>query len=271
VRIICNPRIITACACLLATGLLARADAAQLGTMKADKILFLGNSITACEQNAAGEMWGLTASTADKDYAHLLVGKINEKTKGSLTMIPTTMPYTNADGSIAQNGSNVVNIADAFERSYGSYSAAKFATQFAMKPDIVVLQFCENIPNTAENPFDATAFTNGLRSLLNDLRENSNPEIFVTSWILGDPRGVDSIKRALCAEDPTHRTFVDLTNLMYGANLGAHGHPSDVGMAVIADRVFSAMAAHSVPEPTSLVLWSTALVAVVCYAWKKRI
>jgi hypothetical protein len=267
VRIIWNLRAVVVCACLLATSLLARADGVQLGNMQADKILFLGNSITVCEQFNTTTMWGLTASTVAKDYAHVLVGKIDAKTGGSLTMTPTIMPLTNADGSIAQNGSNVVNIADVFERGYASYNASKISNQLAWKANIVVLQFGENMSGS----YDAVAFTNSLRTLVNDLKQSSNPEIFVTSYIMGEPAGVGDIKRQICAEDPTHRTFVDLSAVLRDTtNIGGYAHPNDKGMAAIADTMFGAMVTHSVPEPTSLVLSSTALVAVVWYAWRKR-
>jgi hypothetical protein len=245
VRIIGNPQIATVCACLLATGMLARADGAQLGNMPADKILFLGNSITVCPQADTTTMWGLTASTVAKDYAHLLVGKIDAKTGGSLTMSPTIMPLTNPDGSIAQNGSNVVNIADVFERGYASYNASKISKQLAWKPDIVILQFGENIPT---DTYDAAIFKSRLRTLMNDLKQNSNPKTFVTSYIMGEPAGVGDIKRELCAEDPTHRIFVDLSAVLQDQmNIGGYAHPSDKGMAVIADTLFNAMVKHSVP------------------------
>ena len=109
-----------------------------------------------------------------------------------MTLIPTIMPFTNPDGSIAQNGSNIVNIADVFERGYASYTAAKISNQLAWKANIVVLQFGENIPT---NTYDAATFTSSLRSLVSDLKQSSNPEIFLTSYILGEPAGMDDIKR----------------------------------------------------------------------------
>ena len=60
-------------------------------------------------------------------------------------MIPTTAPTTNADGSVDQCESNVINIADVFERGYASYNASKIKKQLAWKADIVILQFGENI------------------------------------------------------------------------------------------------------------------------------
>ena len=69
------------------------------------------------------------------------------------------------------------------------------------------------------------------------------------SYILGANATVDEIKRRICAEDPTHRVFVDLSAVgKDAANIGGYGHPNDKGMAVIADMLFNAMVTHSVPK-----------------------
>ncbi len=220
-------------------------DGGQLGNMHVNQILFLGNSITACPP----KYWGLAASTADKDYAHLLVGAINAKTGGSLTLIRTTPPKTNADGSVDLGESNVVNIADVFERAYASYSATKLRKQIARKADVVVLQFGENIPPAT---FNAKVFKSGLRKLVADLKHSSNPHIFVPSYILGSNATVDEIKRNVCAEDPTHRVFVDLSGVGKDpSNIGDYGHPNDKGMALIADTLLKAILAHSAASPAS--------------------
>jgi lysophospholipase L1-like esterase len=231
--------VIAVCVCVGSHGGVARAAEIRLGNMKAERILFLGNSITACPPN----WWGLSASTAAKDYAHLLVGAIDAKTGGSLTTIPTTAPITNPDGSVDFGKSNVINIADVFERGYASYNAAKLSKQLAWKADIVVLQFGENIPPAA---FNADIFKNSLKTLLADLKASSNPHIFMPGYILGANATIDEMKRNICAEDPTHRVFVDLSSVGKDpSNMGAHGHPGDKGMALIAETLFKAILAHS--------------------------
>jgi lysophospholipase L1-like esterase len=237
-KIICNLRIIAICACLLATNSLARAEGPQLGHMPASKILFLGNSITTCPP----KYWGLAASTAEKDYAHLLAAAISAKTGGRLTMIPTTPPITQADGRIDMGKSNVVNIADVFERGYATYSAAKLRKQIAWKADLVILQFGENIPLAT---FKAEVFKTSLKKLVADLKQSSNPHIFMPGYILGSNAAIDQMKRDLCAEDPTHRVFVDLSSVGKDAsNIGDYGHPNDKGMALIADTLLKAILAH---------------------------
>ena len=148
----------------------------RLGNMKAGKILFLGNSVTALPLAEGKAWWGASASDSAKDYAHLLAAAIEAKTGGKLTLLPTTGQYTKPDGSVDQNDSNVINIADVFERGYASYNAAKIAKQLAWKADIVILQFGENIPPAT---FNADVFKTGLKKLVADLKESSNPHIFM--------------------------------------------------------------------------------------------
>ena len=217
--------------------------------MKADTILFLGNSITLHAPEAdlnpvwTGN-WGMAASVQAKDYVHLLASAINAHTGGNLSIVPTAPDGTNLASA------NVVNIADIFERGYATYGNSQLQPQIAAKPDIVVLQFGENMNM---GTFNATTFKSSLETLVTGLKNGSNPNIFVTSFILGSNPTVDAIKQQVCAEDPAHRVFVDLSSVYQNsANLGNYGHPNDQGMAIIANTIYNAMDAHSVvPEPCS--------------------
>ena len=100
-----------------------------------------------------------------------------------------------------------INIANILEREYATYEAAKIHKQLDWKANIVVVQCAENVP---PKEFDAAAFQRSLQTLLNDLKESSNPHIFVTSNILWGNPGLDEIKRKACDEEPAHRTFVDI-------------------------------------------------------------
>ena len=155
---------------------------------------------------------------------------------------------------------------DIFELNYNTWDNARIQNQIDFKPDIVVLQIGENMSGgTMEQ------FTNALDSLLTGLKNSSNPEIFVTSQILGSNPTTDSIKRQICAKDSAHRVFVDLTAIARDtSNLGAYGHPNDQGMAVIADKIFGAMATHSVPEPSCMALMFMALVVTIGYIGMRR-
>jgi hypothetical protein len=270
-------RIIAACVCLLALGLLGRANGVQLGHMRADKILFLGNSITFCPQPSSPDWWGLSASTPDKDYAHLLTQKLNAATGGSLAIVPPNPSQgasEHSDGGetrwhagdpLPNYSGNIINMCDIFEMNYSTWDNRRIQNQIDLQPDIVVVQVGENMTGGS-----GEQFTQALGDMLTALRNSSNPHVFVTSFILGANANVDNIKRQLCAADPGHRVFVDLTTVQQDtSNIGAYGHPNDKGMALIADRVFDAMAAHAAPEPSGVALLCSALAVAMGYRWKK--
>jgi hypothetical protein len=273
VRTICSFGIIAAFACLLASGRPAQADTVQLGNMAANRILFLGNSITFCPQPASADWWGLTASTPEKDYAHLLTQQINAATGGSLAIEPPSPHQGDANNywspsyGLPNYNGNIVNMADIFERNFNTWNNARIQNQLDLKADIVVVQLGENLANGSNEQFRIA-----LETMLTGLKNSSNPNIFVTGYILGSNPAVDEIKRQVCAEDSARRVFVDMSVIGQNpANIeNMYGHPSDAGMAAIADTLFGAMATHSVPEPSSIALACTALVAMLAYAWKKR-
>lgn len=207
----------------------------KFGALQADRILFLGNSLTLhgpkAEIGWTGN-WGMAASAQDKDYVHLLAAAIDARTGGRLVLEPTP-----SDGT--KSVENVLNIANILEREYATYEADKIRKQLDWKANIVVLQCGENVPPKG---FDADVFRKSLMALLNDLKASSNPQIFVTGNILRGNPGLDVIKRKACAEDPAHRTFVDIS--AYRTNItvnGPVGHPSNAGMKLIADTLFAAI------------------------------
>jgi lysophospholipase L1-like esterase len=229
--------IIGACAGLLAFGFSQCVDGAQLGKLKADRILFLGNSITLCLPNN----WGLAASTDAKDYAHLLAGAIESRTGATLRMVP--MDKALVGGEQQPGKANIVNVAHIFERNYATYDRSKLEKQIDAKPDIVILQFGENVP---PQTFNAAIFKASLQKLVGDLKASGDPHIFMAGMILGSNATIDNIKRSVCAEDPSRRVFVDMSDVAKDrANIGDFGHPGDKGMALIADTLFKAVAAHA--------------------------
>jgi hypothetical protein len=207
----------------------------KLGTLNADRILFLGNSLTLHGPKAEigwHGNWGMAASAQEKDFVHLLAAAMDARTGGRLVLEPTPIDGTNA-------AENVLNIANILEREYAGYEAAKIQKQLDWKANIVVLQCGENVPPQG---FDADVFQKSLKALLDDLKAATNPQIFVTGNILWGNPGLDEIKRKVCAEDPAHRTFVDIS--AYQSDIptnGPVGHPSDAGMRLIAETLFAAI------------------------------
>lgn len=257
---LCVPAALALCGCLLAGTCLAqeRTRPAMLGTMKADRILFLGNSITLHgphEPYGWLHYCGMAASAPEKDYVHVLAAALESRTGGHLRLSPTA----SAEGPQGAEPATLLNIADIFERRYSNYSNAPLQPQLAWAADIVVLQCGENV---VRETFDPAAFKEGLRALLTDLQAAGNPQIFITSQILGSGGALDEIKRQVCAEEPTHRAYVDLSSFHTDPTNFASaepyysgvivGHPGDKGMARIATALLEAMVARSGYRGTDL-------------------
>ncbi len=253
-------------ACIFAGSSFARATDYYLEHMKANKILFLGNSITLHPPRNDGGVywpnnWGMAASEQSKDYVHLLAGKLNSETGNTLRIDPTDRPANYGD-PVVTGDANVVNIANIFERN-ASYTTSLLQEQMNWKADIVVVQFGENLSVTNDQ------MKANLQTLLTDLKKSSNPNIFLTSYILGANKDVDDIKKELCADDPMHRVFVDMSKS--GITMGDYGHPNDAGMAAIANTLYSAMSDHAkvVPEPSTMAMISIAGSCFGGFAWQK--
>ena len=125
--------------------------------IKANKILFLGNSITLHgPAPAIGWLgnWGMAASTQDNDYVHIVLKAISQ-TAGK------------------EPQSIVANIA-AFERQFESYDIdSGLEKELAFKPDLVVVAIGENVPALASEQAQAT-FKASTTKLLKKLQQNRN-------------------------------------------------------------------------------------------------
>jgi len=229
------------CGCLLTCA----CHAATLHGMRADRILFLGNSITlhgVHEPYGWLNYCGMAASVPEKDYVHQLVARIDAVTGGHLRISPSD------DAEPA----NIINVADILERQYVTYTNDRLRKQIDSKPDLVILQFGENTPREG---FDPAAFKTAVQTLTDGLQDSSNAQMFVVSQLLGAGGALDDTKREVCAEDPSHRVFVDLSDFGKDpTNLARSepyytgiitGHPGDKGMARIAEALFDAMIAHA--------------------------
>lgn len=259
--------------CLLSQTALARAEDAYWNTMKSDRILFIGNSITLHGPRAEvgwSGYWGMAATEQSKDYVHTLTSTICAITGRQLTVAAA-----GGDGA-----DNIINVASIFEQNYATYDNSKLQTQLDYKADIVILQFGENMA-AVSTPAQKAVFKSKLELLLDGLKASSNPNIFVTSYILAPNDTVDAIKREVCDEDPTHRMFVDLGGFRSDArnrasyegvftNEGVAAHPGNRGMQYIADELFTAMQARSVlPEPCSGISLTAAAMAFAAIVWYK--
>ena len=209
---------------------------ARLGDGKADRVLFLGNSITlhgpAPHIGWSGN-WGMAASALENDYVHLLLRRLSE----AVGRTPAAM---------------VQNIAD-FERNYDAYDVGSaLKKQLEFNADLVIVAIGENVPafpsEEAKNKF-----RNALASLLAALKKHGKPAIFVRSCFWPD-KAKDEVMRKVCQE--ADGTFVDISRLAQDeshyarsertfAHAGVAAHPGDKGMRAIADALWEAIARGS--------------------------
>ncbi len=192
------------------------------------RILFLGNSITLHGPKAdigwTGN-WGMAASSADKDFVHLVTRALAQHT-GSAPQIM------------------VRNIAD-FERNYATYDVdGQMKDLFAFDPDLVVLAIGENVPALGSE--DAkTKFKAGVMSILRCALAKRHPLVVVRSCFWADAVK-DQVLSQACQE--ADGIFVNAGPLgREAANAarsersfthdGVAGHPGDAGMKALADAI----------------------------------
>jgi len=210
----------------------AAAGQARLGCVKAERVLFLGNSITLhgpAEQIGWSGNWGMAASSAEKDYVHLLLQLLSEAAGRK----PEAM---------------IRNIAD-FERGYRTYdpgSALKKELDFGA--DLAIVAIGENVPALASEEAKQT-FKNSVSNLLATLKKSGPSAIFARSCFWPDNAKDDAMRQA-CQE--AGATFVDISGLSRDeshyarserrfAHAGVAAHPGDKGMKAIADALWKAM------------------------------
>ncbi len=206
------------------------ATAVSIGDMPADKILFLGNSITyhppKPEIGWTGD-WGMDASSRENDYAHLVASYVTALNGG-------TAPDVTAVNIFNYGG---------FEQKYATYDAeTELYDLYNWEPDIVVFELGDNSTASLTTQAARDAFAAGMADVLSVFKNRNQPEMFVVSTFW--PSTItDGILRQACSD--AGGAFVDISMLYQNsANRGGWGgHPSDAGMAAIAGRVWGAMVA----------------------------
>jgi len=226
-------------ATVLAVGGAAAAQAeARLGGLHAQRVLFLGNSITLhgpAPQIGWTGNWGMAASAQDKDFAHLLLARIAEATGKR----PEAM---------------IENIAG-FERGFAAFDAGSaLKKQLDFRADLIIVAIGENVPALPTEEA-RKGFRNALASLLAAFHRQGEPAIFVRSCFWPD-KTKDDILREACRE--AGGTFVDISGLARDeshyarserrfAHAGVAAHPGDKGMKAIADALWKAIAERPSP------------------------
>lgn len=200
--------------------------------VQADRVLFLGNSITrhgpAPKIGWTGD-WGMAASAVEKDYVHLVAAGL-EALAGKKPSILFT------------------NIAD-FERNPATYDiAATLKEELDFKPTLVIVAIGENVA-ALKTDDDRARFKTAFGRLLDAVKNAGQPTIVVRSCFWPDA-AKDEILEQGCAG--VGGFFVDLRALgkeesNYARSerkfehAGVAAHPGDKGMKAIADAILSAL------------------------------
>jgi len=196
------------------------------------KVLFVGNSLTSHGPKADIDWhgnWGMAATSADKDYVHLVTRALAAK--------QGTMPEI-----------MVKNVAD-FERNHVGYDiAGKFADAASFKADLVILCIGENV--AALKTAEAQAkYQEQVTALLKTLKSNSQAQFIVRSSFWANT-AKDGAMRLAC--EAVGGTFVDISSLSKDEknyarserpykHAGVANHPGDRGMAAIAEEIVKAV------------------------------
>lgn len=194
---------------------------------KGKRVLFAGNSITLHglrPEIGWNNVWGMAASSEDKDYVHILMKKVRE---------------TDEDAAFC-----VCQVAE-WERSYKNdgdiLSRYEAASEFGA--DIIVLRFIENCTKAE---FDGEVFMKSLSELVKYLDKANKAKIIATTGFWKHPGDEYIIKFA----KENNLPLINLGDLgeqdcMKAIGLFEHSgvanHPGDLGMQTIADRVYDVM------------------------------
>lgn len=208
----------------------------QIGALPVGRVLILGNSITLhgpAENIGWTGNWGMAASAADKDFVHLLLGRVAKAAGG-------------------QPQSLVRNIAD-FERQYSTYDvAAGIKPAIDFEADLIVLAIGENVP-ALKSDDEKVAFKTAVSGLLSKLKGARQPTVIVRSSFWADAAKDEALKEA---SESVGGVFVEIGALgrdeaNYARSerkiehAGVAAHPGDKGMQAIADALWKAIEAKA--------------------------
>jgi lysophospholipase L1-like esterase len=209
-----------------------RADDLRVDQLRVGKVLFLGNSITLhgpAENIGWKGNWGMAASSAEKDYVHLLLARIADAAHGK----PTAM---------------VRNIAD-FERQHPTYDIpARLKPELDFEADLIIVAIGENVP-ALKTPEAQAQYRTAFANLLAELRKHGHPTLIVRSCFWADGTKDDIMRQESAT---AAATWVDISALgkveqNHGRaehewkHAGIGAHPGDRGMEAIAEALWTAI------------------------------
>lgn len=185
------------------------------------RVLIVGNSITghgpAPELGWTGD-WGMAASSAEKDYVHIISKKLR-------------LLNPNVDIKI--------QYAVEFERTYSGFDYKSLESLADYKPDLIIMRIAENTDvDYIYNYEDRYA------NYVAKLTSKTDAKVICTTSFWKSKSGVTAVIKKIASDKGYY--LADLTPLWsdnsYSAidlflNTDVGSHPSDKGMKAIADRI----------------------------------
>lgn len=200
------------------------------------KILIIGNSLSyhgIAKEVGWNYISGMAASSIEKDYAHLLYNKIENK---------------------LQNRKICLRISQfaAFERDLASFDQKSIDSLIKYQPDLIIFQLGENVKVQSQD--DEILFEEKYIELINSFKKNGNPQtICTTPFFPSLPKNKIVKKVALSTNsylvDLSHLPLLESENYAKDEKnylgdksvwkVGGIGiHPGDIGMENIAKQIF---------------------------------
>ncbi|TDE18188.1 SGNH/GDSL hydrolase family protein [Dyadobacter psychrotolerans] len=218
------------------TGLISQAPARKTivsqnsGKTPYKNILIIGNSIT---KHPLAPFWwgnwGMAASTKEKDFVHLLVSLLRQRSPS-------------IDFSVLQ--------ASGWERNHEKFVFAAYDSVFLNKPDLVIIRLGENVKELA-------GFDQSYLNFINYIKEKSPAARIVVTGNFWTNHAKDlAIKKAAESAKVLYIPLDDLDTKENKSSIGAivtgddgakhvidhngvANHPGDEGMKQIAERIYS--------------------------------
>lgn len=189
------------------------------------RLLFVGNSITLHAPKADigwTHNWGMAASCEENDYVHQ-----------TMAMVRSLVP--DADMRIAQ----IANWERAYWRGEEALEFVRGARDW--QPDIVVIRLCEN---TSESDLSVHPYAPALVDMMNFFTHNGQAHLIVTDLFWPNPaKDAEIAKAAAALNAPLVRigdlgVRDDMKAIGLFEHSGVAAHPGDLGMRIIAERLF---------------------------------
>jgi hypothetical protein len=209
-----------------------------------DRVLFIGNSITKTLFNGGNSFWGMAASTEEKDYMHLVMGKVR-------TLNPNVTYKHLGDFPELVRG---VGTGPYFESNYWRLELddlttggfAQYAPVAAYKADLIVMRIAENIDNDQ-------VYTHNLESYYKQLMTTISAQNPGCKWVLTTSSWGQTNTDAVITK-VANDLRLPLVNLegIPTARSGEAGHPDDVAMQTIADRIWAAVPRTTTVTPAPI-------------------